>query len=146
MRKVISPLLLAIVTIVTMIFDVSFASGIYGALMAMNQTIQVDTIFIIALLTVMGYSINDTIVIFDRIRENTLDYLAEDKEEDGKKKKKKNKNIVKAAFDRAEVFDRSLRQTMRRSLATSISTLLVIAAMYFFGTGILKMFAFTLGM
>lgn len=82
-------------------------------------------------------------MIFDRIRENTLDYLAVEEEPQGKKKKKK---APKAAFDRAEVFDRSLRQTMRRSLATSISTLLVIAAMYFFGTGILKMFAFTLGM
>ena len=143
MRKVISPLLLAIVTIVTMIFDVSFAGGIYWMLMSLNQTVQVDTIFIIALLTVMWYSINDTIVIFDRIRENTLDYLAEDESTDKKKKKKK---LPKAAFDRAEVFDRSLRQTMRRSLATSISTLLVIAAMYFFGTWILKMFAFTLGM
>jgi preprotein translocase subunit SecF len=70
-------------------------------------------------------------VIFDRIRENTLDYLAEEEEEQGKKKKKK---VAKAAFDRAEVFDRSLRQTMRRSLATSISTLLVIAGMYVFGT------------
>ena len=143
MRKVISPLLLAIVTIITMIFDVSVAWWVYGVLMNMNEAIQVDTIFIIALLTVMWYSINDTIVIFDRIRENTLDYLAEDEEETGKKKKKK---VAKAAFNRAEVFDRSLRQTMRRSLATSISTLLVIAAMYFFGTWILKMFAFTLGM
>jgi len=143
MRKVISPLLLAIVTIVTMIFDVSFAGGIYGMLMSMNETVQVDTIFIIALLTVMWYSINDTIVIFDRIRENTLDYLAID---DDKKTKKGKKKTPKAAFDRAEVFDRSLRQTMRRSLATSISTLLVIGAMYFFGTWILKMFAFTLGM
>ena len=84
-------------------------------------------------------------MIFDRIRENTLDYLKDD-EDDGKKKKKKGKKVAKAAFDRAEVFDRSLRQTMRRSLATSISTLLVIGAMYVFGTGILKMFAFTLGM
>ncbi len=143
MRKVISPLLLAVVTIVTMIFDVSFASWIYGISMAMNPAIQVDTIFIIALLTVMWYSINDTIVIFDRIRENTLDYLdASDEEESNKKKKK----APKKAFNRQEVFDTSLWQTMRRSLATSISTLLVIAAMYIFGTGILKMFAFTLWM
>jgi len=53
MRKVISPFLLAIVTIFTMIFDVSFASGVYGMMMSLNETIQVDTIFIIALLTVM---------------------------------------------------------------------------------------------
>jgi len=147
MRKVISPLLLALVTIATMIFDVSFAGWIYGILMQFNQTIQVDTIFIIALLTVMGYSINDTIVIFDRVRENTLEFLAEEEAEENKpKKKKKNQIVEKVAFDRAEVFDRSLRQTMRRSLATSISTLLVIGAMYVFGTWILKMFAFTLGM
>lgn len=146
MRKVISPLLLAIVTIVTMIFDVSFAGWVYGLLMAMNPTIQVDTIFIIALLTVMGYSINDTIVIFDRIRENTLDYITAKEAQENAPKSKKSKKTIPLTFDRAETFDVSLRQTMRRSLATSISTLLVIAAMYVFGTGILKMFAFTLGM
>ncbi len=149
MRKVISPLLLAVVTIITMIFDVSFAWWVYGFLMSINPAIQVDTIFIIALLTVMGYSINDTIVIFDRIRENTLSYLWTEDEDElvvKSKKKAKKEKIEKLPFDRAEVFDRSLRQTMRRSLATSISTLLVVWAMYVFGTWILKMFALTLGM
>jgi preprotein translocase subunit SecF len=72
MRKHISPLTLAIVTIVTMLFDVSIPAGIYGLWMMIDPTVTVDTIFIIALMTTIGYSINDTIIILDRIRENTI--------------------------------------------------------------------------
>jgi len=71
-RTVISPAVLAIVTVITMLFDVSIPSGAYGLLMSLNQTVQIDTIFIIAILTTIGYSINDTIIIMDRVRENTL--------------------------------------------------------------------------
>ncbi len=131
MRALVSPALLALVTIITMLFDVSIASGAYGLLMSLNPAVQIDTIFIIALLTVLGYSVNDTIVIFDRIRENFIE---------------KEKALEDGRVDHAGIFELSLRQTMRRSLATSVSTLLVVVAMYFFGTGILKMFAFTLGM
>lgn len=53
MRELISPLLLGIITIITMLFDVAFAAGGYGLLMATNSAIQIDTIFIIALLTVL---------------------------------------------------------------------------------------------
>lgn len=130
MRMLISPFLLGIITILTMIFDVSLAAWAYGFLMSINSTIQVDTIFIIALLTVLWYSINDTIVIFDRVRENFLD---------------KQTALEKGTTSYEEIFEMSLWQTMRRSLATSLSTLLVIVAMYVFGTGILRMFAFTLG-
>ena len=131
MRALISPTLLAGVTIVTMLFDVSVAAGAYGFLMWSNPVVQIDTIFIIALLTVLGYSVNDTIVIFDRIRENFID---------------KHVQVEKGQLTREEVFEMSLWQTMRRSLATSISTLIVVIAMYIFGTGILRMFAFTLGL
>ncbi len=130
MRGMISPLLLGGVTIITMIFDIAVASGAYGILMEFNQAVQVDTIFIIALLTVMGYSINDTIVIFDRLRENFID---------------KRTALEKGQADRAEIFESSLWQTMRRSLATGAATMGVIIIMWFFGTGLLKMFAFTLG-
>ena len=129
MRELVSPLLLAVITIITMLFDVSIATGAYGLLMALNSTVQIDTIFIIALLTVMGYSVNDTIVIFDRIRENF---------------EEKQNALERGQTTRGEIFETSLRQTMRRSLATSISTLLMVVAMYIFGTGILRMFAFTL--
>jgi preprotein translocase SecF subunit len=94
--------------------------------MALNSTIQIDTIFIISILTVMWYSINDTIVIFDRIRENY-----------GKLWWKEYKSLL-------EVFEKSLWQTMRRSILTSLSTLFVIISMFIFGTWALQTFAFTL--
>jgi len=130
-KDYISPFLLALITIFTMIFDISIPSGAYGLLMGVNPTIQVDVIFVIAILTIMGYSINDTIVIFDRIRENL------------KKLKEKWDQLSKEKY--AEIFEKSLWQTMRRSLGTSISTFLVVLAMWFFGTSIIKLFAFTMG-
>ena len=87
--------------------------------MSLNGAVQIDTVFIIALLTVMGYSVNDTIVIFDRVRENV-----QDNEE----------AIEKGTVSAEEIYETSLRQTMRRSIGTSVSTLLVVAAMYIFGT------------
>lgn len=125
-RKAIPPTILATVTIITMIFDISIPAGAYGFLMMINNSITLDTIFIIAILANIWYSINDTIVIFDRIRENIQN--------------KNEKNIVYG-----KVFDDSLWQTMRRSIGTSLSTLLVIAAMYIFGTGAIKTFSFTIG-
>ncbi len=128
-RKYIAPGILASVTIITMLFDISIPAGAYGFLMMVNSTIQVDTIFIIAILTTMWYSINDTIVIFDRIRENMQEHG--------------NRDEGKIVY--GKVFEKSLRQTMRRSMGTSISTLLVIVAMYFLGTGVIQRFAFTMG-
>ncbi len=125
-RKSIPPSTLAIVTIITMIFDVSIPAGAYGFLMMVNNSVTLDTVFIIAVLTNMGYSINDTIIVFDRIRENIQN--------------KNEKNLVYG-----KIFDDSLWQTMRRSIGTSLSTLLVIVAMYIFGTGAIKDFSFTIG-
>lgn len=125
-RKSISPSILAVVTIITMIFDISLPAGAFGFLMMINNSVMIDTVFIIAVLTNIGYSINDTIIVFDRIRENIQN--------------KNEKNIVYG-----KVFDTSLWQTMRRSIGTSLSTLLVIIAMYIFGTGAIKEFAFVIG-
>lgn len=127
-RKVISPSTLAIVTVITMIFDVSLPAGAYGIWMWMDKTVMIDSVFIIALLANMGYSINDTIIIFDRIRENVV-----------------NKGLQKGALF-GKIFEESLRQTMRRSFGTLFSTLLVIVAMFILGTGVIKSFAFTIGM
>ncbi len=125
-RKSIPPTILATVTIITMIFDVSIPAWAYGFLMMVNNSVTVDTVFIIAILTNMWYSINDTIIVFDRIRENIQN--------------KNEKNIVYW-----KIFDDSLWQTMKRSIGTSLSTLLVIIAMYIFGTGAIKDFSFTIG-
>lgn len=126
-RKVVPPSILAVVVVVTMFFDIFAPAGAYGILMWINSTIQVNTIFVIAILTTMGYSINDTIIVFDRIREN-VEMLWDNG----------TKNIAK-------VFEDSLRQTMRRSLMTGGSVILVILSMYVFGTGDMKDFAFTMG-
>jgi len=125
-RKYISPAALAIITIVTMVFDVSIPAWAYGFLMMVNSTVSIDTIFIVAILTVMGYSINDTIIIFDRIRENM-------------QLKWTQKELVYW-----QLFEDSLWQTMRRSFWTVFSTFLVIVAMYFLGTWVIKDFAFTM--
>jgi preprotein translocase SecF subunit len=128
-RKFVAPSILASVTVVTMLFDILIPAGAYGLLMLINPVVQIDTVFIIAILTIMGYSINDTIIIFDRIRENA--------EKSGVENSKK---IIYA-----NLFEKSIWQTMRRSIGTSVSTLLVVIAMYAFGTGVIKLFAFTVG-
>jgi len=131
MRQLISPVMLWVITIFTMLFDMAIPAGSYGLMMAFNNSLQVDTVFIIALLTVMWYSVNDTIVIFDRVRENFAE---------------KQSALAEGRMNPEEVYEMSLWQTMRRSIGTSVSTLLVVGAMYVFGTGVLKTFAFTLGM
>ena len=111
-RKEIAPALLAAIVIATMIFDVAIPAGAYGLRMGFNKTISIDTVFIIAILTTKGYSINDTIVIFDRIRENI-----------------KNKAGQKGVLF-GKIFEDSLRQTMRRSIMTSTSTFVVVLIMF----------------
>ena len=131
MRQLVSPALLAVTTILTMLIDITFPAAMYALWMAVDPLIQVDAIFIIALLTVMGYSINDTIIIFDRVREN---YITQEG------------SFEKGKWDVAQLFEKSIWQTMRRSIWTSLTTFLVVVAMYIVGTGSLKVFAFTFGM
>jgi len=131
-REYISPALIGLIAIFTMLFDISIPSGAYWILMHFNPTIQVDVIFIIAILTIMWYSINDTIIIFDRVREELLKSKLSRKDPDFSEKY-------------GQIIDKSLWLTMRRSLGTSISTLLVILALYVLWTWPVKLFAFTMG-
>ncbi|HOG15203.1 MAG TPA: protein translocase subunit SecF [Candidatus Absconditabacterales bacterium] len=126
-RNYVSPSILGLVVAITMIFDVAIPAGAYGVWMWLNNTIQIDSIFIIAILTIMGYGINDTIIIFDRVRENLQN-------------KGTGKDVIYG-----RVFEDSIWQTMKRSVGTSFSTLLIVIAMFVFGTGIMKHFAFTIG-
>ena len=86
---------------------------------------QIDSSFIAALLTIVGYSINDTIVIFDRIRENL-------------------KLHFRRGGDINQLVDRSIYQTLTRSLYTVFTVLFTTAALYFFGGDTTKDFAFAL--
>lgn len=128
-REMVSPIILAIITIVTLLFDISVPAGAYGLLTSINPTTQVDLVFIAAILTIMWYSINDTIIIFDRVRENNK--LHEWALKTGK-------------MTYLQIFEDSLWQTMRRSLGTSIAAFIMVVMMWFFGTGIIKTFAYVI--
>jgi len=93
----------------------SYLGGFYG--------IQITIPIVVALLTVLGYSINDTVVVFDRIRENLLKGTGKDYE---------------------ETVDLSLNQTLTRSINTSLTTLFVLLAIFFLGGETLKYFALAL--
>ena len=127
-RRYISPAILSVVVLCVMLFDILATVGSYGVWMLFNDTLQVDTIFIISVLTVIAYGINDVIVIFDRIRENMS--------------RNKDKNVVYW-----RLFEDSVWQSIRRSIGTSISTLIVLIAMFFLGnSAVLQQFSFTVWM
>lgn len=100
--------------VVALAHDVIIVLGVYAIM-----GIQVNTPFIAAILTILGYSINDTIVVFDRIREN-------------RKKYKK--------YDFENLIDDSIKQTITRSINTSLTTVLAIGALYFVGVQSIKDF------
>ena len=86
-------------------------------------SLQIDQAIIAALLTIVGYSLNDTVVVFDRIREYT--------------------NLFKTE-PYAEVVDRSINSTLSRTLVTSGTTLIVVLTLFIFGGEVLRGFAFAL--
>ena len=127
-RKYISPAVLSLVVLFVMLFDMLSTIWAYGLWMMINDTLQVDTIFIISVLTVIAYGINDVIVIFDRIRENL------------------SRNKDKWAIY-GKIFEDSIRQSISRSIWTSVSTLIVLVAMFFlWNSDVLQQFSFTVGM
>jgi len=105
--------------VVALIHDVLIAIGILS-LLDKEWTIQI----IAALLTIIGYSINDTIVISDRVRENL-------------KKLRKEKSF-------SEIVNRSLNETLSRTIITSGTTLAVLVSLFIFGGRVIHDFAFTL--
>jgi len=100
-----------IVAIVALVHDILITLGLF-AVLGHFVGVEIDTFFIAALLTILGYSVNDTIVILDRIRENVL--------------KGGSKNF-------GEAVNKSVNETLVRSINTSTTTLLVLACILFFG-------------
>lgn len=117
-----------LIAVVSLLHDVIIPSGIF-ALFSYFFGAELDTLFVVAILTILGLSVSDTIVIFDRIRENT-------KEE---KEKHQNKQI-----DFKSIVGNSLDQSFARSIATSMTTILVLLALVFFGPESTKYFALML--
>src|ERR1035437_957039 len=111
-----------IIAVVTLLHDVMIPVGLF-TLLSHYKGAEVDTLFVVAVLTVLGLSVSDTIVIFDRIRENI-------------------KNKVTTDF--SETVGRSLEQSYRRSINTSLTVILVLLSLYFFGPASTKYFALML--
>ena len=107
------------IALLTLFQDVLFVVGIF-AIRGIFFDATIDSLFITAILTIIGYSINDTIVVFDRIREN-MRFLA----------KKHSSN---------EIINASINQTLARSINTSATTLFTLLALYFFGGSTIKDF------
>jgi preprotein translocase subunit SecF len=109
----------AVAGLIALFHDVIIVIGAFSIL-GIFYNIQVDSLFITALLTVIGFSIHDTIVIYDRIRENNR-FLAK-----------------KYSFN--EIVNASVNQTLARSINTSLTTLFTLFALYFFGGATTKDF------
>lgn len=102
----------AIIAIISLFHDVLFVIGVFSIL-GLLYNVQIDGLFVTAILTVIGFSSHDTIVVFDRIREN-IRYYAK-----------------KISF--SEIVNLSVNQTLARSINTSLTTLITLCALYFFG-------------
>lgn len=110
-----------LVTIFTAFHDVIIPMGVF-AWLGHARDVEVGTSFIAAILTILGYSITDTIVVLDRVREN----------------------LPKRSGSFADIVEASVHQTFLRSLNTSLATLLTLAAVYLFGGSSLHEFTLTL--
>ena len=108
----------SLASIIALVHDVLITLGIFSIL-----SLEVNLSIVAALLTIVGYSLNDTVVIFDRIRENLRKY---------------------SKIPIGEISDISTNETLSRTVITSLTTLLALLSIYFFGGEILKGFSFAM--
>lgn len=114
-----------IVAIIALIHDVIIPTGIF-AVLGKFSGVEIDILFITALLTILGFSVHDTIVVFDRIRENLSKLKREEPYE--------------------KTVSRSINETLARSINTSLTTLIVLVAIFFFGGSTTKYLALALSL
>ncbi len=112
-----------IVTLFTLLHDIAIPAGLMAAL-GRYSGIEIDSNFIVALLVVMGFSVHDTIVVFDRIRENLF--------------------LDKGKSNFKDVINESVKQTIARSINTSLTLIIVLIALYLIGPSTLHYFILTL--
>ncbi|MCE7057771.1 protein translocase subunit SecDF [Algoriphagus sp. AGSA1] len=113
----------SLASIIALIHDTLFVIAAFAIASAFGATFEIDQVFIAALLTVIGYSINDTVIVFDRIRENIE---------------------IKGVNKLVKVFNDSINQTLGRTLITSFTTLIVVIVLLIFGGEVLRGFSFAL--
>lgn len=112
-----------VITLLTLAHDVVIPAGVF-AVLGRYLGFIVDTNFIVALLVITGFSVHDTIVVFDRIRENLL--------------------LSRGRELLADVINKSVNETMRRSINTSLTLVTILVALFFLGPISLKYFVFTI--
>jgi len=128
-RKVSKPVsswIYGVTVIAILVHDIVVPAGFY-AILAHFTGAQIDTLFVVALLAILGYSVNDTIVIFDRVREHL-----------GRNEK------VGAHQPFEEVVGRSITETLGRSINTSLTVVLALVALVFFGSPVTVDFSLVL--
>ena len=121
-RSVPRPFRYGLAAIVALIHDLVIVVGIF-AILGNLMGLEVNTMFLVAVLTVIGYSVNDTIVVFDRLRENVINY--------GNRGFSQNVNV-------------SISETIGRSLNTSLTVLIVLLALLLFGGATIRTFLLVL--
>ena len=115
-----------LITIVALFHDVILPTGVF-AILGHFAGYEVDTLFVTAILVILGFSVHDTIVVFDRVRENL-------------KINRANRNVK--SFE--TIVGESINQTIVRSINTSLTTMLAVLAVYFLGPDTTKHFALAL--
>ncbi|QDH78335.1 protein translocase subunit SecDF [Echinicola soli] len=113
----------SLASIIALAHDTLFVVAAFAIASAFGATFEIDQVFIAAMLTVIGYSINDTVIVFDRIRENIS-----------------NRGTSKLV----RMFNDAINQTMARTLITSFTTIIVVIVLLIFGGEVLRGFSFAL--
>lgn len=109
--------------IVALIHDTLFTFSAFAIARLLGLSLEIDQVFVAAVLTIIGYSINDTVIIFDRIRE----YMN-----------------FGTSHERNKIFNNAINSTLSRTLITSGTTLIVVIVLLFFGGEVLRGFSFAM--
>jgi SecD/SecF fusion protein len=109
--------------IVSTIHDALFVFAAFAIASLFGITFEIDQVFVAAILTIIGYSINDTVIVFDRIREHIN---------------------LGTSSDKPKIFNDAINETLARTIITSGTTLLVVVVLLIFGGEVLRGFAFAL--
>ncbi len=109
--------------IAALFHDTLFVLSAFAIANLFGISFEADQVFVAAILTIIGYSINDTVVVFDRIRENLG---------------------IKSGSELIKVFNESLNNTISRTMITSVTTLIVVIVLFVFGGAVLQGFSFAL--
>lgn len=121
---IINPFVLALGAIIALFHDLFLPLGVF-VVIGKLKGMQIDAPLIAAALTILGYSINDTVVVYDRIRENVI-------------------KLKNSGLKFQEIVHQSIKQTLVRSINTTLTTLFAIIAIYIFGGETLKNFTLAL--